>query len=114
VVLLPPYTFGSTQVRKHIHHKEYGEMRRDKEVPIVRSLEEVGPVARVWVVANSMPGATRAEVLEACKKLRINQNTASTQYQLWSYARRQARVARTLPKTLKKKIVRDAEVELRA
>lgn len=69
-------------------------------------LNDVGPVARVWVVCQTMPSAKRAEVLTACQKLGINRNTASTQYQLWKYSRRQADVARHLPPTVRGKIQR--------
>jgi ribosomal protein L32E len=87
---------------------------RDREVAIPRDLADVGPVQRCWVIANSMPGASRSEVLAACKELGINRNTAATQYQLWHYARTQARKARALPDKVKRQIQSKAEVEVRA
>lgn len=40
-----------------------------------------GPVARVWEIAGRMRNAKRKDVIAACKKARINENTARTQYQ---------------------------------
>ena len=88
-------------------------MRGDREVPIPKALAEVGPVSRVWVIAQSMPTAKRAEVLAACKRLGINGNTAKTQYQLWRYSRSQAQKARALPDKVKRQVHRAADIEVR-
>ena len=88
-------------------------MKGDREVPIVRQLADVGPVSRVWVIANAMPGAKRAAVMAACKRAGINANTAKTQYQLWQYARTQAQRARKLPDKVKRQIQRHADIEVR-
>lgn len=88
-------------------------MNREREVPIPRQIADMGPVSRVWVVAQSMPNAKRAEVLAACKALGVNANTAKTQYQLWRYARNQAKRARALPARVKRQVQRAVEREVR-
>lgn len=88
--------------------------RMDREVPIARELADVGPVPRAWVIFQALgPTVKREEALAACKKAGINANTAATQYQLWQYGRRQAHVARTLPKGVRRKIERAAEADMR-
>jgi len=42
-----------------------------------------GPTKRVWAIADSMPGAKRKDVIEACRKVGIAFGTARTQYQKW-------------------------------
>ena len=54
-----------------------------KPANIRHSSEIERPVKRVWHVADSMPNASRADVLAACEKLGIAYYTARTQYQLW-------------------------------
>ncbi len=49
-----------------------------------------GPVARVWAMCESMPGASRKEVVEACVAAGINVHTAKTQYQRWFSAQKNA------------------------
>lgn len=46
------------------------------------------PCRRVWVIAESMEGARRKEVIEACVANGIAYNTARTQYQHWSKAKK--------------------------
>lgn len=41
------------------------------------------PTKKVWVIADSMPGAKRKEVIEACVAQGIAYGTARTQYQHW-------------------------------
>lgn len=41
------------------------------------------PCKQVWHIADSMPGAKRKDVLEACVAKGIAYNTARTQYQQW-------------------------------
>lgn len=41
------------------------------------------PCKRVWEIADSMPDASRKEVIEACVKKGINFFTARRQYQEW-------------------------------
>ena len=57
------------------------------------STEAQGPVARARMVFESMVGAPRKDVIEACAKLGIKRSTASTQYQAWKKAREES----TLP-----------------
>ena len=45
-----------------------------------------GATKQVWVIADSMPGAKRADVIAACLAAGINAGTASTQYQKWKQA----------------------------
>ena len=40
---------------------------------------------RVWEIADSMPGARRKDVLQACVAAGINPYTAETQYFLWRH-----------------------------
>lgn len=47
-----------------------------------------GVCAEVWGVADSMPGAKRKEVIEACRKRGIAFGTARTQYQKWLAAKK--------------------------
>jgi hypothetical protein len=49
---------------------------------------EKGATKRVWAIADSMPGATRKEVVEACRKAGIAFGTARTQYQKWYSAKK--------------------------
>ena len=42
-----------------------------------------GPTKRVWAIADSMPGAKRKDVIEACRLAGIAFGTARTQYQKW-------------------------------
>lgn len=42
-----------------------------------------GPTKRVWAIADSMPGAARKDVIEACRQAGIAYGTARTQYQKW-------------------------------
>lgn len=42
-----------------------------------------GPTKRVWTIADSMPGATRKQVIDACREAGIAFGTARTQYQKW-------------------------------
>jgi NDP-sugar pyrophosphorylase family protein len=46
----------------------------------------VGPTKRVWAIADSMPGAKRKDVIEACRAEGIAFGTARTQYQKWHTA----------------------------
>lgn len=46
------------------------------------------PCRRVWVIADSMEGARRKEVIEACVANGIAYNTARTQYQHWSKSKK--------------------------
>lgn len=104
---------GGHEENNHFTEESEERMPKDREVAIPKDLADVGPVQRCWVIANSMPGASRAEVLAACKELGINRNTAATQYQLWHYAKTQAHKARVLPEKIKQVIRRKAEVEAR-
>ena len=49
-----------------------------------------GPVAQVWLMCESMPGAPRKAVVEACVAAGINIHTAKTQYQRWFSAQKNA------------------------
>lgn len=49
---------------------------------------EKGATKRVWAIADSMPGATRKDVVEACRKAGIAFGTARTQYQKWYTAKK--------------------------
>jgi hypothetical protein len=51
--------------------------------PIRSRSEGDSPVKRVWAMAESMPGASRSEVVAACVAAGINKNTAGTQYFHW-------------------------------
>ncbi|MCK9513560.1 MAG: hypothetical protein M0R28_20360 [Pigmentiphaga sp.] len=42
-----------------------------------------GPTKRVWAIADSMTGATRKQVIDACREAGIAFGTARTQYQKW-------------------------------
>lgn len=41
------------------------------------------PTKKVWAIADSMPGATRKEVIAACEVAGIGAGTSRTQYQAW-------------------------------
>lgn len=47
-----------------------------------------GPTKRVWTIADSMPGAKRKEVIEACRQAGVAFGTARTQYQKWFSAQK--------------------------
>lgn len=57
--------------------------------PMARSTAD-SPVKRVHAIADSMPGATRAQVVAACVEAGINKSTAGTQFYHWSKARKDA------------------------
>lgn len=44
------------------------------------------PVKIVWSTADSMPGASRNEIVEACVAKGVNKSTAQTQYYKWTKA----------------------------
>lgn len=46
------------------------------------------PTKKVWNVADSMPGASRKDVIAACVELGIAPGTSRTQYQAWFKAMR--------------------------
>lgn len=50
----------------------------------ISSLEK--PTKKVWHIADSMPGAARKDVIEACRRAGIAYGTARTQYQEWKRA----------------------------
>lgn len=52
---------------------------------------ENGPVARARRIFESMPGAPRKDILDACAKVGIKRSTASTQFQAWKKAKEEAR-----------------------
>lgn len=54
--------------------------------PVARSTAD-SPVKRVHAIADSMPGATRAQVVAACVDAGINKSTAGTQFYHWSKAK---------------------------
>lgn len=41
------------------------------------------PTKKVWAIADSMPGASRKEVIAACIAAGIGEGTSRTQYQAW-------------------------------
>lgn len=46
-----------------------------------------GATAKVWQIADSMPGADRKAIINACVAAGINESTAGTQYSKWRKAR---------------------------
>ena len=52
-------------------------------LPYVQESSIIRPCKQVWHIADSMPGATRKEVLKACIEGGIAFYTARTQYQQW-------------------------------
>jgi hypothetical protein len=54
-----------------------------EEAAEVKEPKKVGSTKRVWQMADSMPGATRKEVVAACVAEGVNPGTARTQYQHW-------------------------------
>jgi hypothetical protein len=54
-----------------------------KKTPKAKAPKKQGAVAKVWEIASKMPKADRKDVLAACAKAGINENTAKTQYQRW-------------------------------
>lgn len=46
--------------------------------------EVASPTKLVWTIADSMPGASRKDVIAACVAQGINASTAGTQYYKWS------------------------------
>lgn len=45
------------------------------------------PTKLVWQIADSMPGATRKDIIAACVAKGVHPSTASTQYSRWNKAR---------------------------
>lgn len=54
-----------------------------KPAYVAETSTAVGPTKRVWAIADSMPGATRKQVIDACREAGIAFGTARTQYQKW-------------------------------
>jgi hypothetical protein len=53
-----------------------------------RAKSEVeSPTKLVWEIADSMPGASRNEIVDACVKRGVNKSTAGTQFYRWQKAR---------------------------
>jgi hypothetical protein len=48
-----------------------------------KSFKEAGAVTKVWMICNALHTKTRKEVVDACVAIKINANTARTQYQAW-------------------------------
>ena len=57
-----------------------------------------GSVAKVWALCDKMKGAARKDIVEACVKIGINENTAKTQVQAWKQASPSQRKAKQEPK----------------
>lgn len=51
--------------------------------PWIRASVAPKPTKLVWCIADSMPGASRKEVMEACVAQGVASGTARTQYQHW-------------------------------
>lgn len=62
------------------HHEEQAHTAQ-------REQQSAGPVARARMVFETMAGAPRKDVIDACAKLGIKRSTAQTQYQAWKKAR---------------------------
>lgn len=62
------------------------EAEKTPSAPRAKS-EVESPTKLVWEVADSMPGASRNDVVDACVKRGVNKSTASTQYYRWQKAR---------------------------
>ncbi len=63
--------------------------RRDHAPSAQRAKSDVeSPTKLVWQIADSMPGADRAAVVEACVAAGVNKATASTQFYRWAKAQK--------------------------
>lgn len=50
---------------------------------LAQDLSTLGPVARVFAICDSMPGASRKEIIAACVAAGVNESTARQQYKNW-------------------------------
>lgn len=73
-----PQAQGSPPVEAHPEEQEHKTQREQ---------QSTGPVARARMVFETMAGAPRKDVIDACAKLGIKRSTAQTQYQAWKKAR---------------------------
>lgn len=62
---------------------DVGNNEANDDADIVRKSSVEKPTKRVWHIAESMKGARRKDVIEACVNEGIAYYTARTQYQLW-------------------------------
>jgi hypothetical protein len=60
----------------------------EKAQPRVLKSTTEGPTKRVWAIADTMKGAKRKDVVQACVEAGIATGTARTQYQKWLAASR--------------------------
>jgi hypothetical protein len=63
-------------------------------IEVTRESTVVRPCKQVWHIADSMPGAKRKAVLEACVNAGIAYYTARTQYQQWLECQKEMAAAR--------------------
>ena len=79
---------GKAQVvREAVQHHGVQAITDDSD-PDVRYPREGSKSRKVWNIADSMPDASRKEVIEVCTQQQLNWHTASTQYNRWKNARR--------------------------
>ena len=57
-----------------------------EDITPTKAPKKAGACAKVWAMADSMPGAERKDVIDKCVADGINKATASTQYQKWRVA----------------------------
>lgn len=67
------------------------KVKTDAKRPRISTAEK--PTKKVWAVADSMPGAKRKDVIEACVAQGIAYGTARTQYQHWFKCKADSAVA---------------------
>lgn len=69
---------------------KYNPTPAEKPVKSIKRHSDMkGATRMVWAIADSMPGASRKEVLAECDKQGIAYYTARTQYQKWFTASKQ-------------------------
>lgn len=81
----PPATADTTEeapVAEEKKSKKAPKAKKEKKAKSGKPRKD-GAVAKVWEIANDMPKAARKDVIAACVKAGINENTAKTQYQRW-------------------------------
>lgn len=78
------YYKTSSIVQHAVQVKRLGEVIAPVVKQVVRARSAVqGAVKMVWEIADDMFGKPRSEVVAACVRAGINENTAKTQYQRW-------------------------------
>jgi hypothetical protein len=64
-----------------------GKAKRTPSTGVRAKSDVASPTKLVWEIADSMPGATRKDIIAACVAKGVHPSTASTQFSKWNRAK---------------------------